>query len=87
MSDVVALGGDRLADLHSYLDEAIAAGATSAVLIVSYPAGAGRHGGDWEAWATGDISVAERAFIYSQLHLLAISSQTHPDEDEDSDAP
>ena len=48
----------------------------------------GRHGGDWEAWGTGDISVAERAFIYSQLHLLAISSQTHPDdEDEEPDAP
>lgn len=67
---LVSLGGYRLEDLHSYLDEAISDGATGAVLIVS-------TGEDnlWSAFSCGDLSPAERAFIYQQLILLEVAEQ------------
>ncbi len=76
---VIALGGERLEDLHALLDEAIAAGATAGVLIVinedDHPDGA------WSAYGTGGISPAERTFIYQQLIVIEVADQMHPDED------
>lgn len=68
MSKLTAIGGERLEDLHGYLDEAIENGATGAILIVSSE-------DTWSAFANGDMTPAERTFIYQQLILLEVAHQ------------
>lgn len=76
---VKALGGERVEDLHSYLDEFRAKGCTKAILVAIYddplPIDDDGDESQWEAVSVGGSSCAERAFIYQQLIILEISKQ------------
>ena len=74
MAKVTTLGGERLEDLHGFLDEAISEGATGAILICSFPDAVGNDG-KWSSYCNGDLSAAERAFIYQSLILLEVAEQ------------
>ncbi len=64
-AEVKALGGDRLEDLHSYLDEAIAAGIDGAILIM-------HRGHGFRAIARGGSTPESRLMIYQQLSTLEV---------------